>query len=77
MLDAPRSEVQKFAKNVTLVTVHFHAQQYLYPNLSPNLPHLYQTKNNLISQRIRHFRLQCVKLGDILVCEQILHPLLT
>ena len=60
--DAPRREVQKVAKNLTLHMVHFHAQYYLYPNLSLNLPHLYQTKNHQIPTRIHHFRLQCLKL---------------
>jgi len=59
ILDAPHHEVQKAAKNLTL---HFHAQHCLYPNLFLNLPHLYQTKNHQIPQRICHFCLQRLKL---------------
>ena len=39
-----------------------YAQCCLYPNLCLNLPHLYQTKNHQIPQRIHHFRLQFLKL---------------
>jgi len=47
ILDAPRREVKKDAKNMTVLrTVHFHVQHCLYPSHCLNLPHLYQIKNH-------------------------------